>query len=743
MPAPNSAAANAGFHRPGDSLRLVLAGLIPLAACGLQLLFWEVIQPYVWFLFFPAVFFSSWVGGRRGGLLATGLSTVLVLYFFIPPRFSFAVESPFALISVTMFVFMGILFSFFHERLRQANRLAADAQFRELFEQAAVGLAQVGLDGSFLRVNQRLCDIVGYPRGELLAKTIQDITHPDDLAGGVALVRQLLAGERQTYTLEKRYLRKDQSVVPINLTVSLVRDRAGQPEHFILVLEDITVRKRAEVATAQLAAIVQSSDDAVIGKTLDGLITSWNPGAERVFGFSADEMIGHSITMLIPLERQDDEEKIMSRIKRGESVQHFETVRVRKDGCLIDVSVTVSPIKDADGKIVGVSKVARDITEQKRAAEKLRQSEAALREGQRLAKLGNWEWNTATDRHTWSPEIYRIYGRNPELAPAGVPEVSKYFTPESWAGLSAAVEQGLKHNLAYEYDAEVVRPDGAHRWVTARGEALHDASGKMTGLRGTVQDITERKQADEKMRRTIAELERSNQELEHFAYVASHDLQEPLRMVSSYTQLLAQHYEGQLDEKARKYIHYAVDGAVRMQTLINDLLTYSRVGRHGKPLQPTDAHAVLGEAIRNLATAIAETQAIISNDDLPKVQADTSQLVQLFQNLLANALKFQGGSRPRIHVSARADGDRWRFAVRDNGIGIEAQYAERVFILFQRLHTREEYSGTGIGLAVCKRIVERHGGKIWFESEPGKGTTFFFTLPAIQTRSPSPVQPAL
>jgi hypothetical protein len=200
-------------------------------------------------------------------------------------------------------------------------------------------------------------------------------------------------------------------------------------------------------------------------------------------------------------------------------------------------------------------------------------------------------------------------------------------------------------------------------------------------------------------------------------------------MVSSYTQLLAQRYEGQLDDKAKKYIHYAVDGAIRMQTLINDLLAYSRVGTRGQPLAPTDSHAALGEAMRNLATLVEETRAIITNDDLPTVRADASQFNLVFQNLLSNAIKFRGQDLPRIHVSALDRDGEWVFAVRDNGIGIEPQHAERVFVLFQRLHTQAEHPGTGIGLAVCKRIVERHGGRIWFESEPGKGSTFFFTVP--------------
>jgi signal transduction histidine kinase len=238
-----------------------------------------------------------------------------------------------------------------------------------------------------------------------------------------------------------------------------------------------------------------------------------------------------------------------------------------------------------------------------------------------------------------------------------------------------------------------------------------------------------REAAEAQLQRSLADLERSNQELEQFAYVASHDLQEPLRMVSSYTQLLAQRYEGQLDDKAKKYIHYAVDGAIRMQTLINDLLAYSRVGTQAKPLEPTDSHAALGEAIRNLAAMIEENRAVITNDDLPTVRADAAQLVLLFQNLLANAIKFRRQDLPRVHLSAQDQGREWVFAVKDNGIGIAPQHAERAFVIFQRLHTREEYPGNGIGLAVCQRIVERHAGKIWFESEPGKGSTFFFTVP--------------
>jgi light-regulated signal transduction histidine kinase (bacteriophytochrome) len=241
-------------------------------------------------------------------------------------------------------------------------------------------------------------------------------------------------------------------------------------------------------------------------------------------------------------------------------------------------------------------------------------------------------------------------------------------------------------------------------------------------------EIGERRLAEAALRQKTDELARSNAELEQFAYVASHDLQEPLRMISSYTQLLEQRYDKALDERARKYIFYAVDGAIRMQRLITDLLSYSRVGSRAQPLALVDSHSALGEALRNLSAAVGEAHALVTNADLPMVWADRSQLAQLFQNLIGNAIKFHGGQSPRIHVSADGAGDGWVFCVRDNGIGIDPQYFDRIFAIFQRLHSREEYPGTGIGLALCKRIVERHGGRIWVESEPGKGSAFFFSL---------------
>jgi light-regulated signal transduction histidine kinase (bacteriophytochrome) len=235
--------------------------------------------------------------------------------------------------------------------------------------------------------------------------------------------------------------------------------------------------------------------------------------------------------------------------------------------------------------------------------------------------------------------------------------------------------------------------------------------------------------ANTELERQAVELRRSNEELQQFAYTASHDLQEPLRMVTSYVQLLAKRYQGKLDAEASEFINYTVEGASRMQALITDLLNYSRVQTKDRFFTMTDCEEVLARALLLLQVNIEEAQAVVTHDVLPTVRADESQLGQLLQNLISNALKFHGEQPPRVHISAKPDGRQWVFAVQDNGIGIAPQFAERIFVVFQRLHTRREFSGTGIGLAICKKIVERHGGRIWVESELGKGSTFYFTLP--------------
>jgi signal transduction histidine kinase/DNA-binding response OmpR family regulator len=317
------------------------------------------------------------------------------------------------------------------------------------------------------------------------------------------------------------------------------------------------------------------------------------------------------------------------------------------------------------------------------------------------------------------------------LTDVGVRDVLTYLGERSLAELFGPPPKG-------EICHEVVLEGLPHRVFEVIAQPME------TGPRAdnwvlVIHDITERKRVEQELKQTMAELAHSNKELEQFAYVASHDLQEPLRMVTSYVQLLARRYQGKLDADADEFIAYAVDGATRMQALINDLLAYSRVGTRGKPFEPTDCEAVLDQALANLQVAIEDNGAVVTHDPLPTVMADGTQLVQLFQNLIGNAIKFRGDESPRVHISAHRQSaienrksDEWVFSVRDNGIGIDPEYHERIFIIFQRLHTREEYPGTGIGLSVCRKIVERHGGRIWVESQPGKGSTFYFTIPMME-----------
>jgi PAS domain S-box-containing protein len=258
--------------------------------------------------------------------------------------------------------------------------------------------------------------------------------------------------------------------------------------------------------------------------------------------------------------------------------------------------------------------------------------------------------------------------------------------------------------------------------------AMYDNNERIQGIVCVATDITERKQAEQKLCKTLQDLERSNKELEHFAYVASHDLQEPLRMVTSYMQLIKQRYEGKLDQNADEFIEFAVDGATRMHTMITDLLTYSRIGTRGKPFVEANCEDILKRVLSNLQIVIQNTDAVVTHDTLPLVVADKTQVTQVLQNLIANAIKFHGQKPPRVHISARDNKHDWVFSVQDNGIGIEPQYAQDIFQIFKRLHGRSEYQGTGIGLAICKKIIERHGGKIWVESTPDAGSTFFFTI---------------
>jgi len=318
-----------------------------------------------------------------------------------------------------------------------------------------------------------------------------------------------------------------------------------------------------------------------------------------------------------------------------------------------------------------------------------------------------------------------------------------YFAQESHLAFYARLRHLSQGEGIHAWEVSVQPRKGTLVPVSLAAAPVQDRPSQVTGVRWLLRDITEQVAAREQLRvlnaeletrvqRRTAELQRSNEDLQQFAYIASHDLQEPLRAVNTYVQLLADHYRGRLDTDADEIIGFAVEGATRMHELIQDLLSYSRVQTQGATMTETNCEELLARVLQNLAFAIEESRATVTHDPLPSVYVDRSQLTHVWQNLLGNAMKFCGPAPPRIHVSARHAKNEWVFSVRDHGIGLDPAHAERVFVIFQRLHTRSEYPGTGIGLAICKKIIERHGGRIWVESEAGKGATFYFTLPAAE-----------
>ena len=393
-----------------------------------------------------------------------------------------------------------------------------------------------------------------------------------------------------------------------------------------------------------------------------------------------------------------------------------------------DFLVSVTPILDTGGNITGSVHVAHDITGLKKAEKELRESREKLDLALDNGKVGVWEWDIATNKIEWDERMEDIFGVDTGTFEGNYEAFEKHIVEEDITHTRKALSNALELDTPFETVYRIKLKNKEIKYISAKALLNRDPEGNPQKMRGVCFDITKMKKgAEQALFKLNEDLLRSNKELEQFAYIASHDLQEPLRMVSSFTQLLSLRYKDKLDNDAQEFITFAVDGALRMQNLINDLLEYSRVETKGKPLLAIDMHYVLGQTINNLSLKIKEKNALVTLGELPSVIADGGQMIQLFQNLIGNALKFCK-SLPIVHISAIEENDYFRFSVKDNGIGIETQYYDRIFQIFQRLHTKEEFGGTGIGLAICRRIVERHGGKIWLESKSGEGTTFYFTI---------------
>lgn len=521
--------------------------------------------------------------------------------------------------------------------------------------------------------------------------------------------------------------------------------------------------------------IVETMTDLIWETDEDGRFTYVSPRASDLLGYSPEELLGRRPwEFTAPGEAERLREAFAPAAGGREPFSLFENENIRKDGTPVVLETSAVPVFGKAGAFAGYRGIHRNVTPRKEAEDALKRSNERLENAQRIARLGGWEWDIEKDEIHWSDEIYRIFGVEPGEFGATYEVFLGFVHPEDRMAVHRNVTEALTLRKPYSIEHRIVLADGTVKVVHEQGEVRFNQTGSAVAMSGTVQDITERKQIDEQLRlyrdhlrelveeriadlhelneklkfeveirkkaedavnsmnaaleKRAVELEQVNKELEAFTYSASHDLQEPLRVISGYVQLLGRRYKGRLDKDADEFISYAVDGVARMQRLIADLLSYSRVGRLSA-LTPVDFEAALSRAKANLRVAIEESGAIIRHGVLPTVLADESQVDQLLMNLLNNAIKYRGKATPLVTVNASKEDGEWLFSVSDNGIGIDPKYSEKVFDIFQRLHGSGEYPGTGIGLSICKKVVENHGGRIWVESLPGAGSTFYFTIP--------------
>lgn len=476
--------------------------------------------------------------------------------------------------------------------------------------------------------------------------------------------------------------------------------------------------------------VVVAWDQAVLLIERDGTISGWNPAAERLFGHAAAEVAGLTVDALFAFNRREEVRQILDRIAGGGGVERHDTMGMHRDGRSVPVSLAVAPVSDESGRVLGASVILRDITRFRNSEENFRLVVEASPSGMLLVDRAG----TIT---LVNAEIERIfgYGRS-ELVGAPLDALVPASRRPGHAGLRTGFEGSQQtRRMGSGRLITGLRKDGAEVHIEVALTPLMTSAGPVT--LAVVVDVSEREALLQQLEAQAVELRRSNEELTQFAYVASHDLQEPLRMVASFAELLDERSRAHLDEKGLKYLGYVTEGARRMQQLVRDLLAYSRLGTQGRPMASVDLSRVAQRVVDDLALAIRSSGATVDIGPLPTVQGDEGQLGQLLQNLVGNALKFRGEAAPRVSITATSDGSMCHVAVADNGIGIDMKYHDRVFEMFQRLHGRGQFEGSGIGLAIVRRVVQRHGGTVWFESAPGAGTCFHFTLPPARTLSPT------
>ena len=621
--------------------------------------------------------------------------------------------------------------------------LRMEGRYRGLLEAAPDAMVVVNQAGEIVLLNVQAEKQFGYRRDELIGQKVKNII-PEGFAERLvadelrsaedALAQQIGTG------IELTGRRKDGSDFPIEIMLSPLESSDG-----ILVtaaIRDISVRKEAEMKLARMEGryrgLLEAAPDAMVVVNQQGEIVLLNVQAEKQFGYRRDELVGQKVKNIIPEgfaerlvadELRSAEDALAQQIGTG-----IELTGRRKDGSDFPIEIMLSPLESNEGILVTAA--IRDISVRKQADKHLAQMEGRYRGLLEAAPDAMVVVNRRGEIVLLNVQAEKQFGYHRDEL---VGQKMKNIIPEGFAerliadGLRSP-EDALAQKIGTGIELSGRRKDGSDFPIELMLSPLESAEGIL--VTAAIRDITTRKAAETHLLQKVEELNRSNEELGQFAYIASHDLQEPLRMVASYTQLLSRRYTGKLDADADEFIAFAVDGANRMQRLIQDLLAFSRIGTKGADLVDYSSEDAMQQALVNLRGVIGDSGALVTHDPLPLVHADEMQLVQLFQNLVGNAIKYQSPGVPHVHVSAAMNVDKkWVFSVKDNGLGIDPQYFERIFGMFQRLHKREEFAGTGIGLAICKKIVERHKGTISVESQLGQGSTFRFTMEGTERKA--------
>ena len=611
-----------------------------------------------------------------------------------------------------------------------------EGRYRGLLEAAPDAMVVVNQSGAIVLLNVQAEKQFGYRRDELVGQKVKNII-PEGfaerlIADGTRSAADALAQQIGT-GIELVARRKDKTEFPIEIMLSPLESAEGTL--ITAAIRDISVRRDAEKHLARMEGryrgLLEAAPDAMVVVDQSGSIVLLNVQAETRFGYRRDELLGQKVKNIIPegfAERliadgtRSAADALAQQIGTG-----IELVARRKNGSEFPIEIMLSPLESAEGTLITAA--IRDISVRRDAEKHLARMEGRYRGLLEAAPdaMVVVDQSGAIVLLNVQAETQFGYRRDELLGQKVKNIIPEGFAERLVADALRSVEDALAQQIGTGIELVARRKNGSEFPIEIMLSPLESAEGIL--VTAAVRDITARKQAESQLLNKVEELNRSNEELGQFAYIASHDLQEPLRMVASYTQLLSRRYKGKLDSDADEFISFAVDGANRMQRLIQDLLSYSRVGTKGQELLEVSSEDAFKQALLNLQGAVEASGALVTHDALPTVLADEMQLIQLFQNLIGNAIKYQNTGIPLIHISAaRHGGNKWTFSVKDNGLGIDPQYFERIFGMFQRLHKREEFAGTGIGLAICKKIVERHGGSISVESEPGHGSTFHFAL---------------